>query len=52
MRTRLNPFRLGDIGEPLRHIEIEPIPETAPVHEPAPIHTPEPAPAEPEKVPA
>lgn len=41
-------YRLGDIGEPVRHIEIEPIPETAPIHEP----TPEIAPAEPEKVPA
>jgi hypothetical protein len=40
-------FILGDIGEPLRHIEIEPIPETEPVHEPSP----EPAPAEPVSVP-
>lgn len=44
------PARMGDIGEPVRHIEIEPLPETAPVHEPTP--TPEIAPAEPEKVPA
>lgn len=40
---------MGDIGEPLRHIEIEPMPRTAPVHEPSPA----PAPVrEPEEVPA
>lgn len=35
---------MGDIGKPIRHIEIEPIPHTEPVHEPAPVL--------PEKVPA
>lgn len=51
--------RMGRIGEPQRHIEIEPLenPADAPVHEPAaPERTPAPAPAaperEPEKVPA
>jgi len=39
---------MGDIGEPVRHIEIEPFPKTAPVQEPTPA-----APVrEPEKVPA
>lgn len=38
----------GDIGEPLRHITVEPIPQTEPIHEPSP----EIVPAEPEKVPA
>jgi hypothetical protein len=34
---------MGDIGEPLRHIEIEPFPQTIPVHEPAaPVIVPEP----------
>lgn len=49
-RARARRPRLGDIGqeEPLRHIEIEPIPETEPVHEPSPVVEP----AEPEKVPA
>ena len=35
---------MGDIGKPIRHIEIEPIPRTEPVHEPAPA-LPEKAPA-------
>ena len=33
----------GDIGEPVRRREYEPMPETEPVHEPSP----EPVPAEP-----
>jgi hypothetical protein len=37
---------MGDIGEPKRWIEFEPLPELAPIEEPA---TPAP---EPEKVPA
>jgi hypothetical protein len=37
---------MGDVGEPLRRIVIEPFPETEPVHEPA---APE---REPEQVPA
>ena len=41
---------MGDIGEPVRHIEFEPMPLTAPVEEPSP--TPVPVPTEPEKVPA
>lgn len=51
-------IRMGRIGEPQRHIEVEPLenPATEPVHEPAaPERAPEPekAPAqEPEKVPA
>lgn len=47
----LEPARMGDIGEPLRHVEVipEPVPEEAPVKEPA---APQIAPAEPEKVPA
>jgi hypothetical protein len=36
--------RMGNIGEPVRYIEFEPMPETAPAAEPAP--------SEPEKVPA
>lgn len=32
---------MGDIGEPVRHIEFEPIPETAPLTEPGPAQTPE-----------
>lgn len=43
---------MGDIGEPIRHIEFEPMPETAPVEEPAapqvepvkePVKEPQPA---------
>lgn len=40
--------RMGDLGEPRRQIEFEPLPETAPIHEPSPAYVP----AEPEKVPA
>jgi len=36
---------MGDIGEPLRRIELEPLPEETPAEAPV-------APAEPEKVPA
>lgn len=49
--TRPAPARMGDIGEPVRRIEVIPVPEPseAPVKEPSPS----PAPArEPEKVPA
>jgi len=43
---------VGDIGEPIRHIEFEPMPETEPVKEPAaPAVEPEKAPAEPVKEP-
>lgn len=35
--------RDGDIGEPLRKIEFEPMPEEAPVEEPAVPATPAPA---------
>jgi hypothetical protein len=38
--TRVRELRAGDVGEPLRRITIEPLPETAPAEEPA---TPEPA---------
>ena len=41
---------MGDIGEPVRHVEYEPMPETAPIEEPA-APSVEPA-REPEKVPA
>jgi hypothetical protein len=34
---------MGDIGEPVRHVEFEPFPETAPIEEPA---APTPAPVE------
>jgi hypothetical protein len=37
---------MGNIGEPQRHIEFEPMPESEPIHEPSPS-----VPA-PEKVPA
>lgn len=40
---------MGNIGEPSRHIEFEPL--TAP-SVPEPVPTPAPVPAEPEKVPA
>lgn len=34
--------RLGDIGEPVRHIEFEPLPAAVPVEPtPAPVPTPE-----------
>jgi hypothetical protein len=36
-------IRNGNIGEPVRHVEFEPLPETAPVE--APVEAP--APAEP-----
>lgn len=42
---------MGDIGNPVREIELEPLSEPAPA-EPAPAPVPVPAPAEPEKVPA
>ena len=37
---------MGDIGEPVKHIELEPLPEEAPVEAP-PVETPdkEPVPA-------
>jgi hypothetical protein len=38
---------MGDIGEPLKRIELEPFPETVPIEQPLPLPTPEP-----EKVPA
>lgn len=41
--------RMGQIGEPQREIEFEPMPATEPIHEPA---APTPAPATPEPVPA
>jgi hypothetical protein len=35
---------MGDIGKPIRHIEIEePNPETAPIKEPSPVTVPVPA---------
>lgn len=37
--------RMGNIGEPLKHIELEPLPETAPVEAPVTAPTPEPEPA-------
>lgn len=39
--------RLGDIGQPQRHIEFEPMPAAEPVHEPTPATAPtrEPVPA-------
>lgn len=37
---------MGQIGQPQREIEFEPMPEREPVHEPA-APTPAPAPAEP-----
>jgi hypothetical protein len=39
----MNPFYSGDIGEPVRHIELEPLPTSVPVEEPT--VTPEPVPA-------
>ena len=32
---------MGDIGEPQRHIEIEPMPRTEPIHEPSPQTVPD-----------
>lgn len=44
---------MGDIGEPLKHIELEPLPDTVPVQEPAaPSVEPAPAPAPAEPAPA
>jgi len=40
---------MGNIGEPVRKVDIEPLPQTEPVTEPA---APAVTPAEPEKVPA
>lgn len=37
--------RDGDIGEPQRHIEFEPMPTTAPIKEPSPQVVPEKVPA-------
>ncbi len=37
--------RCGEIGEPKREIEFEPMPATEPVKEPAVTPTPEPVPA-------
>lgn len=42
---------MGDIGEPVRHVEFEPMPDSVPVEEPAAPATPAPE-REPEKVPA
>lgn len=41
---------MGDIGEPIKHIELEPLPTSVPVEEPAAPAVPEPA-AVPEKEP-
>lgn len=38
-------MRMGDIGEPVRKIDLEPLPETAPIEEPAPVQEPEKVPA-------
>lgn len=43
--------RMGDIGEPVKHIELEPMPESEPIKEPTPAPAPMPE-REPEKVPA
>ena len=43
--------RAGDIGDPLRHIELEPLESPAETPAPSPAPAPVPAP-EPEKVPA
>lgn len=44
---------MGDIGEPVRHIELEPLREDSPVKEPAAPSVPAPTPErEPEQVPA
>lgn len=34
-------WTMGDIGEPVRHVEFEPMPTTVPIHEPAPAVQPE-----------
>jgi hypothetical protein len=39
---------MGQIGEPNRYIEFEPMPATEPIHEPSPDFVP----AEPDRVPA
>ena len=36
---------MGDIGKPLKRIELEPMPETAPIQEPMPETAPAEAPA-------
>lgn len=43
---------MGNIGEPLRRIELEPLSEPAPAEPPTPQPEPPMVPAEPEKVPA
>lgn len=43
---------MGDIGNPLRRIELEPLSEPAPAEPAVPTPVTVPAPAEPEKVPA
>lgn len=44
---------MGNIGEPRRKVDFEPIPETEPVKEPSPVPVPTPSPErEPEEVPA
>ena len=46
---------MGDIGKPIRHIELEPMPEFAPIEEPSPQFVPEEVPVfvpEEEPVPA
>lgn len=37
---------MGDIGEPVRHVEFEPFPETAPAEPDAPVVVPEEEPVE------
>lgn len=45
-KTYADNIRMGEIGEPLRHVEAEPIPEFEPVKEPSPQVVPaEPVPA-------
>jgi hypothetical protein len=42
----LKEIRGGNIGEPQKHVEFEPLPEAAPVEEPAaPVREAEPVPA-------
>ena len=42
----LHDIRGGNIGEPQKHVEFEPLPEAAPVEEPAaPVREAEPVPA-------
>jgi hypothetical protein len=40
---------MGDIGEPRRKVDLEPMPESVPITEPSPVVVPE---REPEKVPS